>query len=103
VSGRFKRRCGAWAKGKGRPCQAKGLANGRCRLHGGIVGAGAGIRTPEGLRRTGDAQLARWARWRAQRGLPPTWRGRDVRMRAENWLAKRAELAGEKAEEPAKV
>jgi hypothetical protein len=40
--------CGARAKSTGKPCQAKALANGRCRLHGGLS---TGPRTEEGRRR----------------------------------------------------
>ena len=29
-------RCGAFARSTGQPCQAKALANGRCRNHGGL-------------------------------------------------------------------
>ena len=38
-------RCGAKTR-SGKPCQAPGMANGRCRMHG---GASTGPRTPEGL------------------------------------------------------
>lgn len=40
--------CGARAKSTGKPCQAKALSNGRCRLHGGFS---TGPRTNEGKRR----------------------------------------------------
>lgn len=33
---RFKVLCGAHARSTGQPCKAKALANGRCRLHGGL-------------------------------------------------------------------
>lgn len=39
--------CGAKTR-KGTPCQAKALANGRCRNHGGLS---TGPRTPEGKAR----------------------------------------------------
>jgi hypothetical protein len=29
------RRCGAWARSRGRPCQRPAMANGRCKSHGG--------------------------------------------------------------------
>jgi len=47
-------RCGAWARSRGRPCQAPcyrrpdGTLSNRCRLHG---GASIGPKTPEGKRR----------------------------------------------------
>ena len=31
-----KKTCGAHARSTGRPCQAKALANGRCKNHGGL-------------------------------------------------------------------
>ena len=40
-----KRRCGAYARSTGQPCQAKALANGRCKNHGGLS---TGPKTPEG-------------------------------------------------------
>jgi hypothetical protein len=33
---REKKMCGAHARSTGQPCQAKGLANGRCKNHGGM-------------------------------------------------------------------
>ena len=41
-------RCGARRKYDGKPCQAKALANGRCKYHGGLS---TGPKTPEGKRR----------------------------------------------------
>jgi len=46
-------RCGAKTR-RGTPCQAPAMANGRCRLHGGLS---TGPRTPEGLERS---RKARW-------------------------------------------
>ena len=46
-------RCGAKTR-KGTPCKAPGMANGRCRLHG---GKSTGPRTPEGLKRS---KMANW-------------------------------------------
>ncbi len=42
-------RCGARRKYDGKPCQAKALANGRCKYHGGLS---TGPKTPEGRQRT---------------------------------------------------
>lgn len=39
------KRCEAYARSTGQPCQMKALANGRCRLHGGLS---TGPRTPVG-------------------------------------------------------
>ena len=35
-SKRSRQRCGAFARSTGKPCRMKALANGRCRLHGGL-------------------------------------------------------------------
>ena len=47
-------RCGAKTKRRGTPCRSAGMANGRCRIHG---GASTGPRTAEGLERS---RKARW-------------------------------------------
>jgi hypothetical protein len=41
-------KCGAHARSTGKPCQMKPLANGRCRLHGGLS---TGPKTEEGKER----------------------------------------------------
>jgi len=41
-------KCGAFARSTGKPCQAKPLANGRCRNHGGMS---TGPKTDEGKAR----------------------------------------------------
>ena len=46
-------RCGARTR-RGAPCQAPAMANGRCRMHGGLS---TGPKTPEGLER---CRKARW-------------------------------------------
>ena len=38
-------KCGAFARSTGKPCRMKALANGRCRLHGGLS---TGPKTQEG-------------------------------------------------------
>ena len=62
-------RCGAWARTKGRPCIAQAIPNGtgRCRHHG---GCSSGCKSEAGRQRISEAQKARWARWRAERGSP---------------------------------
>jgi len=65
MAGRKKgtRACGARTRA-GHPCRRKGLANGRCRNHGGLS---TGPRTPEGKRRSREA-LDEWlANWREER------------------------------------
>jgi hypothetical protein len=49
------RRCGAKRKSDGCPCEGPGMANGRCRMHG---GKSTGPRTAEGL------ESSRQARWK---------------------------------------
>ncbi|MFC1689577.1 HGGxSTG domain-containing protein [Pseudomonadota bacterium] len=44
-SKRSKKKCGAYARSTGKPCQAKALTNGRCKLHGGLS---TGPKTDEG-------------------------------------------------------
>lgn len=57
-------RCGARTR-KGTPCRAKSEpGKRRCRFHG---GKSTGPTTPEGKARIAEAQLKRWARWRAER------------------------------------
>jgi hypothetical protein len=66
--------------------------SGRCYVHG---GASTGPRTPEGKAKVSMAVAASWARWRAERGLPETWRYDDSRRHggrqtAAQWLAEHA-------------
>lgn len=46
-------RCAARRKYDGKPCQGPAMANGRCRLHGGLS---TGPKTEEGRRRIAKAQ-----------------------------------------------
>ena len=48
ISKRSRKKCGAFARSTGKPCQMKALANGRCRLHGGLS---TGPKTAEGKAR----------------------------------------------------
>ena len=48
ASKRSRRKCGAHARSTGKPCQAKALANGRCKLHGGLS---TGPKTEEGRKK----------------------------------------------------
>lgn len=54
-------RCGAKTR-KGSPCHAPSRPNGRCRMHGGLS---TGAKTSAGRQRIVEAQLRRWARYRA--------------------------------------
>jgi len=47
-SKRSRKKCGAFARSTGKPCRMKALANGRCRLHGGLS---TGPKTEEGKER----------------------------------------------------
>ena len=55
---RQKRKCGAYARSTGNPCQGKGLRNGRCRNHGGYS---TGPRTEAGKMAVGEATRQRMA------------------------------------------
>ena len=48
-SKKSRKKCGAHARTTGKPCQAKALANGRCKLHGGLS---TGPRTMEGKQKS---------------------------------------------------
>lgn len=51
---------------KGTPCRMKSEpGRARCKFHGGMS---TGAKTPEGRDRIRQAQLRRWARWRAEHG-----------------------------------
>jgi hypothetical protein len=54
----YKTLCDAYARSTGQPCQAKALANGRCRNHGGLS---TGPRTVAGRKRIGEAARTRLA------------------------------------------
>jgi hypothetical protein len=56
---RLKKLCGARTRQDGHPCKRKALANGRCRIHGGLS---TGPKTIEGRARIAQAQRDRWAR-----------------------------------------
>jgi len=53
---RQKTKCGAYARSTGNPCQAKALANGRCKNHGGMS---TGPRSDEGRRAIAEATAKR--------------------------------------------
>lgn len=91
MAGHARRRCGAWARSKGRPCIAAGTgAGGRCFIHGGK------LPSPEARKRITEASCAYWAAYRERLGVPAWWRCRLVGMSAAAWLAKqRAQADGE--------
>ena len=62
----MKIKCGAHARSTGHPCQAKGLANGRCRNHGGLS---TGPRTTEGKRAIAEATAKRMASGQQEKAL----------------------------------
>jgi len=55
---KHKKLCGAYARSTEAPCRAKGLANGRCRNHGGLS---TGPKTTEGKSRIAEATKHRMA------------------------------------------
>ena len=59
-------RCGAFARSTGQPCQAKTLANGRCRNHGGLS---TGPTTIAGKLAVAAATSARMAAGQRERAL----------------------------------
>ena len=59
-------RCGAFARSTGLPCQAKALANGRCRNHGGLS---TGPSTIAGKLAVAAATSARMAAGQRERAL----------------------------------
>ena len=54
----MKIKCGAFARSTNQPCQAKALANGRCKNHGGMS---TGPRSDEGRRAIAEATAKRMA------------------------------------------
>lgn len=63
---KLRRRCAAKTR-KGSACQMLSEpGKRRCKFHGGMS---TGAKTPEGLDRIREAQIKRWAKWRAGREL----------------------------------
>lgn len=59
--------CGAMTR-KGTPCKRKPVyGKKRCANHGGLS---TGPKSEEGKERVREGQRKRWAKWRAERGLP---------------------------------
>ena len=63
---RMKQKCGAHARSTGMPCQAKALANGRCRNHGGLS---TGPKTEAGKQAVAAATSQRMAAGQQERAL----------------------------------
>ena len=82
------KRCGARARCGG-ACRQPAMANGRCRLHGGLS---TGPRTPAGLARSRRARLTHGARSAPMRALL-----REARLHARRTRALRARLTGSSA------
>ncbi|NBP46207.1 MAG: hypothetical protein EBU72_13520 [Betaproteobacteria bacterium] len=61
-----KEKCGAHARSTGQPCQAKALANGRCRNHGGLS---TGPKTFAGRQAIAEATRQRMASGQRKRAL----------------------------------
>ena len=68
---RLKIKCGAYARSTGNPCQAKALANGKCKNHG---GCSSGAKTPEGRQAISDATRQRMASGQQERVLAGFYR-----------------------------
>lgn len=56
--------CEAHARTTGKPCRAHALANGRCKLHGGMS---TGPKTAQGRARIAAAQRKRWEKYRTEK------------------------------------
>ncbi len=63
---RYKHNCGAYARSTGQPCQAKALANGRCKNHGGMS---TGPRTAEGKKAIAEATRQRMSSGQQEKAL----------------------------------
>ena len=72
-------RCGAYARSTGLPCQAKALANGKCRLHGGLA---RGATTPEGRIAIAEATRQRMATGQRKQALAGFYRWLNTGGRA---------------------
>jgi hypothetical protein len=68
---RQKLKCGAHARTTGNPCQAKALANGRCKNHGGMS---TGPKTVEGRQAIANATRQRMASGQQERALEGFYR-----------------------------
>ena len=64
-------KCGAYARSTGQPCQAKALANGRCKNHGGLS---KGATTLEGRQAIAEAARQRMASGQQERVLAGFYR-----------------------------
>ena len=64
-------KCGAYARSTGQPCQAKALANGRCKNHGGLS---KGATTLEGRQAISEATRQRMASGQQERVLAGFYR-----------------------------
>ncbi len=88
--------CGAHARSTGQPCQAKGLANGRCKNHGGLstgptsfagkmaVSAAASQRMASGQR---ERALAGFYAWLDGGGREMLSRLAKRRYKRQRWLS----------------
>ncbi len=77
---RSKEKCGAHARSTGQPCQAKALANGRCRNHGGLS---TGPKTFAGRLAIAEATRQRMASGQRKRTLEGFFRWLDAGGRSE--------------------
>ena len=87
---RRKQTCGAHARSTGNPCQAKALANGRCKNHGGMS---TGPKTLQGRQAIAQATRQRMASGQRERALEGFYRwleggGREIlsnRAKRQRW------------------
>ena len=83
---RKRQKCEAHARSTGHACQAKALANGRCKNHGGMS---TGPRTAEGKKAVGTATAKRMASGQLEQAIKgfKAWLGNGGRKHLSN-LAK---------------
>lgn len=86
---KYKNICGAFARSTGKPCQAKALANGRCKNHGGMS---TGPKTPKGRQAIAQATRQRMAYGQQEMALQGFHRWLEGGGRETlSWLAKKRE------------
>ncbi len=88
---RYGNTCGAYARSTGKPCQARSLANGRCKNHGGMS---TGPKTLKGRQAIAESTRQRMASGGSMRVLEGFYRwldggGREVLSRLAKGREKR--------------
>lgn len=89
-------RCNAYVRSTGDKCKAKALANGKCRMHGGLS---TGPRTPEGKANIAEATKQRMANGQAELAKDgfQSWLSNGGRERLSHLAIRRNQLRRMKA------